>query len=280
VSFRFRLALLTVILVAGCERPRALIICHNGNCYGHTDPFLDDTLQALRRSLALRWNGEPLLDGVELDSLWDPENSRCAFAHDPARAATSFGAVEAATEVAQHLRDTAAEVGARRFYVKLEMKPVSGPDGAPLTDEQASAHADCAIDMYDVMAAAAAETGRRLTVFFESTDPGLALLVTQRPRYPGKNEGADVQSGIIVPIDADPPEDLDVDAVTIEWTEIGPERADEFRELRSRGIDLIVWMYDADIAVFESLDLARPTFVTTNEAALVREWLGPAPTED
>ncbi|HEU5055380.1 MAG TPA: hypothetical protein VFU21_02590 [Kofleriaceae bacterium] len=273
-------ALAAVLADLGCERPRAFVICHNANCYGPTDPFLDDTVQALRRSLDLRWNGEPLVDGVELDSLWDPAGMRCAFAHDPSKADTSFGGVEAAEEVAQHLRDTAPEVGDRRFYVKLEMKPVSGPDGDPLTAQQARAHTDCALDMYEVLAAAAADTGRRLTVFFESTDPALVALVTERPRYPGKNEGENIETGIVVPIDADPPDGLEVDAVTIVWNEVSASRADEFRELRSRDIDLIVWMYDADITVFEAIDLAEPRFVTTSEAPLVREWLGPAPRDE
>jgi len=263
--------------LAGCERPRAFILCHNSNCYGETDPFLDDTIQALRRSLGLRWNGEPLIDGVEIDSMWDSEGERCAFAHDPAQAATSFSGQEAAVEVADHLRETADLVGDRRFYVKLEMKPQSGPDGAALTADQAIAHADCSIDMYEVMAAAAAGSGRRLTVFFESTDTDLVRVVTERPRYPGKNEGEDISTGLVVPIDSSPPGELDIDAVTIESIAVGPDREAEFRELRSRQIDLIVWMYDADVAVLEAINQAQPRFVTTSEAVLMREWLGPPP---
>lgn len=272
-------ALVALLAVAACERPSAFIICHNSNCAGPTDPFLDDTVQALRRSLALRWNGEPLIDGIEIDSMWDPAGSRCAFTHDPSQAATSFGGLEAAGEVALHLTETRDLVGERRFFVKLEMKPQSGPDGDALTPEQAIAHTDCSIDMYEVMAAAARDAGRRLTVFFESTDPDLVRLVTERPRYPGKNAGEDIATGLVVPIDSDPPDELEIDAVTSESTNIGPDHEAEFRELRSRGIDLIVWMYDADITVLQAISESDPQFVTTSEAVLLREWLGPRPDE-
>ncbi len=265
------------LAMAACERPRAFIICHNANCGGSTEPFLDDTIQALRRSLALRWNGEPLIDGVEVDAMWDPAGARCAFAHDPAQAATSFAGVDAAAEIAQHLVETAALVGDRRFFVKLELKPQAGPDGDALTGGEAEALADCVLDMYDLIAGAARETGRRVTVFFESPDPEVLWIVTQRPRYPGKHEGDDLETGLIVPIDSDPPEGLEIDVVSVKSTEIGPDRAAEFRELRSRRIDVMVWMFDADVSVLEAINEIEPRFVNTNEAVLMREWLGPPP---
>jgi hypothetical protein len=271
--------LLAALLLPACERPRAFVICHNSNCYGPTDPFEDDTIQALRRSLALEWNGQPLVDGVELDSMWDSEAERCAFAHDPSRAASSFSGGEAADEVAAHIRETASLVGDRRFYVKIDMKAVVGPDGSAATAEQSAAHADCVLDMYDRMSAAAIGAGSRLTVFFESEDTGLVDLVTRRPAYPGKNEGADVATGLIVPIGASVPEGLVVDVVSVKSEDITPERGPAFRELRSRGIDIMVWMFDADVGVLASLDVAEPRFVNTNEAALLREWLGPPPAE-
>ena len=53
------LALLAVLALAACDRPDVLVICHNANCVEPTNPALDDTIPALRESLALTMNGLP-----------------------------------------------------------------------------------------------------------------------------------------------------------------------------------------------------------------------------
>lgn len=265
-----RVALLALLVLAACERPRAYVLCHNANCTG-SDPFLDDTMPALRDSLALRWNRQPLIDGIELDLWQDVPRARCAFAHDAAGAAAAALAVEAAAEVATHLRDTAPLVGDRPFFIKLELKPTAR--------EHFDAHADCAFDAYDILAAAALDTNRRVTVFFESEDPTLVAHLVARPRYPGKRTGERLQTGLVVPYDADVPRGLasEIDAAAIEAARVKPEHQAELRELRVRGIDLILWMYDADPTVLDAIEDVRPRFVNTNEAGLLREWLGPPP---
>jgi len=259
---------LLLLAVVACERPRAYVLCHNANCTG-SDPSRDDTMPALRESLALRWNRQPLIDGIELDTFWDMAGERCTFAHDAGSAAVAVLATEAANEVAAHLRETASLVGERPFFIKHEMKPT-----AP---SRFDAHTDCALDMFDIIAGAAVETDRRVTVFFESEDPRLVAHLVGRPRYPGSRAGERLQTGLVVPFNASPPRDLAIDAVTIEAALVTPERQAALRELRVRDIDLIVWMYDADVAVLDAIEDARPKFVNTNEAALLREWLGSPP---
>src|SRR6478672_10007336 len=69
-------------LVGGCDRPDVLVICHNSNCVEPTDPANDDSLFALRQSLALEVDGLPAIDGTEIDSFWRGSDGTCLFAHD------------------------------------------------------------------------------------------------------------------------------------------------------------------------------------------------------
>lgn len=73
---------LLVLAVAACDRPPSLVICHNANCAEPADPERDDTLDALRESLALERDGLPVFDGVELDTFWRGADDSCLYAHD------------------------------------------------------------------------------------------------------------------------------------------------------------------------------------------------------
>ena len=72
------------LLVAACDRPDFEIVCHNANCVEPQDPDNDDTILALRASLAL---GETI-DGIEMDLL--VHDGRCLFAHDTDEADTGI----------------------------------------------------------------------------------------------------------------------------------------------------------------------------------------------
>ena len=72
-----RSSLLFASLVAACDRPDTLVICHNANCVEPTDPANDDTIPALRDSLALRIAGMPAIDGTEIDSFWRGSDGAC-----------------------------------------------------------------------------------------------------------------------------------------------------------------------------------------------------------
>lgn len=269
-------ALLLLAIATACERPRAYVICHNSNCV-RSDPFLDDTVGALHESLALRWNGQPLIDGIEVDTVWDAVGSRCAFAHDPELATTSVSGIEAAEEVARHLVETASLVGDRRFYLKLDIKGYSGPSGGPLTAAEAIGQVDCALDMFETAAAAARTVDRKLTVLFNTDDPALVQLLVERPAYPGKRAGDAIQTGLILPLHVRPPSGLVPDVVSIAAKDVRPEQGAELAELRARGIDVMLWMLDADISVLDAIQEVEPRFVATNEAVVLREWLGPPP---
>src|SRR5688500_15731942 len=79
-----------------------LVMCHNANCAGAPEPAADDRIASLTESLALRYAGKPLLDGVELDVFWHGASGRCLFAHDAEHSAGSAAAREAAELVADH----------------------------------------------------------------------------------------------------------------------------------------------------------------------------------
>src|SRR5688572_5907147 len=66
-------AVLAAVLAGACvvERHQALVVCHNSNCAGPPDPTRDDSLEAMYDSLALRDEGRPTIDGIEVDTLWD-----------------------------------------------------------------------------------------------------------------------------------------------------------------------------------------------------------------
>src|SRR4051812_46901258 len=100
---RCELAAVAAIVLAGChERPQPLVICHNSNCAEPQDPADDDTLDALRRSLALLGeDGTTPLDGIELDLL--RHAGSCLFAHDADHAAGHAEITEGASVVAEYL---------------------------------------------------------------------------------------------------------------------------------------------------------------------------------
>src|SRR5687767_8639109 len=75
-------SLLAILAVAACDRPHPLLICHNSNCAEPADAVNDDTLEALRESLAVTVNGKPAIDGVEVDLFWRASDDTCIFAHD------------------------------------------------------------------------------------------------------------------------------------------------------------------------------------------------------
>src|SRR5688500_3488493 len=88
--------------LAGCvDRPRdTRVMCHNANCVGPADPSRDDRLDSLAASLALTYDGRPLLDGVEIDVFWHGASARCLFAHDQNDVSGAADARDAARAIA------------------------------------------------------------------------------------------------------------------------------------------------------------------------------------
>ena len=198
--------------------PDALLICHNANCIEPGTSDRDDTLDALSASLALRMDGRPVIDGIEIDSAWDASSGRCLFAHGPSADAPDVK--EATGRIAAHLSQAGDVAWNReRFVVKIELKPDvgSGRDHSPVDAER---HADCMLDQLATLENAARAGGHALTVIFDSADPSLLRTITERPRFPGKRTGQFVEVKLEVGFDAEVPRDLEADILTVRWAEI------------------------------------------------------------
>ena len=114
------------VLAVACGRPDPRLICHNGNCVG-PDTTRDDTLSAMTDSLALTYDGLPVLDGIEWDTFWYGRDSRCLFAHDLDHD-TSTPASAAADLVADYLAtNTRASWHGDRFFALIDLKAHVGP---------------------------------------------------------------------------------------------------------------------------------------------------------
>ncbi|HET7499913.1 MAG TPA: hypothetical protein VFK02_02890 [Kofleriaceae bacterium] len=155
---------------------RPLLICHNANCAGDRAPDADDTLDALRGSLALRTpDGAVVFDGIELDSVWDRGLGRCTFAHVPDPHAPDF--LEAAGLVVAHV--AGAPAGAAHgpaFYVKIELKTDVGGGAAHRPDEIAG-HVACVTGAARAVIDAGAASHNPVIPIFDSDDPALLAAV-------------------------------------------------------------------------------------------------------
>jgi hypothetical protein len=250
--------------------PNTLLICHNANCADPGTSDRDDNLDALSASLALRIDGRPVLDGAEIDSAWDAASGRCLFAHGPSPEAPDLS--EATRLLAAHLSQPGdVSWNRERFYVKIELKPDVG-SGNDHSLADAEHHADCMLDQLAVLEGAARGAGHALTVIFDSADPVLLRAITQRPRWTGKHTGEAVEVKFEVGFDSSVPSDFDleVDILTVRWSEIDSGMRDEFA---ARGKDGLAWGRDpAPETLGKLVDLA-PRYIGSNDALMMRRWL-------
>jgi hypothetical protein len=269
------LVLVAVAAATGCGVPSPLLLCHNGNCAGDGDPARDDTLAALSDSLALDEGGRPPFDGVELDTVWVADQARCAFAHDPTSARSSADAADAAALVAAYLEATdRPSWNGGRFVFQIELK--ADDDASP---DAASAHAECALDMVDQIAAAAAARATSLDVVFDSARPALLRAVAARPRYaagwPGAAPALSADFGGPAGVNSYTPALADYAGVDLDIAEFhaGWMTDTELEALRAMELDLSVWMFDASTEVLVGVERVDPSYVVTGQARLVRRWL-------
>src|SRR4051812_41589495 len=111
---------LLVVALAACDRPDAIVICHNANCAEPADPAHDDTIAAMRESLALELDGRPVIDGIEVDTFWRGADDVCLYAHDLDHDTTP--ALEPATELATYFaRPGPITYADAPFHVLLEL---------------------------------------------------------------------------------------------------------------------------------------------------------------
>jgi hypothetical protein len=267
-------ALCSVALaLAACDRPSPLVICHNANCTS-PDPSRDDTPEALAGSFALRFNGRPVLDGIEIDTFWHGAQGRCLFAHDIDNPAAIL-ASEAAQLIADHLATTTVVSHGERFYLFIELK---GFVGASLDDrhtpEQFIAHADCAIDVAQRVARSAAEAGHSLTVGFIAGVPTHHETLRGNPRWPSLEDDPDVETLLIADTFAPYLQVTDFN-VPVDVIEYHPAYMTQARRetYRSLGYQLAQWSYVSTAEAFDAIERWEPRFAITNEALLLRRWI-------
>jgi len=275
--------LAATLLAAACDRPDALVLCHNANCAGPPDPDRDDTIAALKASLALEYGGRPVIDGIEIDVFWNGARGRCEFAHDVETDRSPALAVEAAQMIAAGFsRSGPIAWNDERFHVKMEIKDFVGMSRHDHhTAAQRAAHAACTFDLYEIWRDAAIRAGRPIRVIFDSLSPTLLRAVVANPRWPGKHPHADVELALSADF-LDPTrtglgnptlsefEGLPLDIVEYHWNWVTDG---QYQAWRSMGLETTMWMFSATVEAFDAIETLRPTYILTSEAPLVRRWL-------
>jgi hypothetical protein len=268
---------IALLALGACDVPQPVVICHNGNCVEPTNAGEDDTIPALRASLALEYEGKPAFDGVELDSFWRGEDATCLYAHD-LDAERLTPALEPAMELAAYF----AEPGditytGGRFEVSLELKThVAVSHTARHTPEQRTLHATCAWDMYKVIADGAVANNRDVVVVFSSFEPLLLeeLMATAPNSRPVPFEYAGIL-GIPAPLDPQTNELGDYARVPLSSVEIHDQwiHDAQWEALRSMDVEIVFWMFSATRETFEAIEQYEPAKIVTSEARLMRRWL-------
>lgn len=270
-------AVLVALLASACERPQVLVICHNANCVEPTDPELDDTLPAMRESLALTIAGKPAIDALEVDTLYRATDGACLFAHD-LQTPRNTPISDAAVEIAEHIR-TASQLtrSGAPFRLFLELKAhVDADETMRHTPAQRDAHADCAWGVYDTIATAAIASGREVEVVFASFSPELLRAVIARtPAATPIPFLLDTFYGIPKPLDSETRPLSDFAGIPLDMVEIHPQwiHDAQWEGLRSQGVQVVFWMFSATVETFAAIEQYEPEMVVTSEAQLLVRWL-------
>jgi hypothetical protein len=274
-----RSSLLVFIAVAGCDRPDVLVICHNSNCVEPTTPENDDTIPALRESLALTIEGRPAIDGTELDSFWRASDGACLFAHDlDAERTTPIG--DAAAELAAHISAggplTFTEDKPFRVFFELKAHVGVGKDERH-TPEQITLHAQCAWSVYETIATAAAtRQDGEVEFVFSSFEPKLlAEVLALEPAATPITYKLDAFYGIPKPLDSETRPLDEYAGLPIDIVEIHPQwiHDAQYEGLLSQNVEVLFWMFSATVETFAAIEQYEPEMVVTSEANLMRRWL-------
>jgi hypothetical protein len=265
-----------LLLLAACDRPRTLLVCHNGNCAEPTDVSRDDTIEAFRDSLALEQDGRPLLDGIEIDTFWRGADDTCIYAHDldnTANAPATLPAMELATYFA---RPGPITFGDAPFEVSLELKPSVDADRTQHTPEQAAMHAQCAWGLYRLLDDAAVANGRSINVSFGSFAPDvLRAMIDATPATTRSPFRYVTYQGIPPPLDPDTRPIGDYAGLPISVVEFHTEWIldAQYEYVRSTHQDLAFFMFSLTDESFYTIEQYEAVYVTTSEARLFRAWL-------
>ena len=275
-----RSSLLLLALLGACDRPDVLVICHNANCVEPTNPALDDTIPALRESLALTMNGLPAIDGTELDSFWRASDGQCLFAHDlDAERMTLIS--EAADEVAAKITagGPLTHTPGKPFRIFLELKAHVGVEKSERhTPEQRTLHAQCAWSVYSTIATAAEATAQTASVefVFASFEPKLlAEVIATTPAATPIAYKFDAFYGIPKPLDSETRPLSDYTGLPITIVEMHPQwiHDAQWEGLLTLDVEVLFWMFSATVETFDAIEQYEPEMVVTSEARLMRRWL-------
>ena len=141
------------------------------------------------------------------------------------------------------------------------------------TPDERIVHADCALDVYGRLVAAAGQ--HRLQVVFELADGALLDALVARPRWPGQTDG-DIEvrlageSGAIWDRVLSQPTRARLDI--IEYLASRPSDA-QMEAYRLLGVELCIWSYATTRELLASIEGDAPAYVLTGEALLLRRWL-------
>lgn len=273
-----RASLLVLALLAACDRPHPLVLCHNSNCVG-PDVAHDDDLPTLNASLAQTYDGLPAIDGIEIDTFWWGAESRCLFAHDLDHG-TDVSANDAANAIATYLssNDRASNNG-DRFYQLIELKPNVGDAYSDAhTAEQYVQHATCILDAIDIIVAGARARGHQITFGVLSSAPEGLRVLAEQPRWQALATEPDVQTMLIAdifaPYSSVVPHLSDFQ-VQLNAVEYHPDfmTVEKREAYRSLGLDLIEWSYSTTPEALDAIQKWDPPYVLTNDALLLRDWI-------
>jgi len=278
---RIATAAIALCAATGCDRPNPIVICHNANCAGPVDLSRDDTLPALRESLALTYDGRPAIDGVEIDLVWDAASARCVFAHDPPASDASPPGAEETTHVLVDYLEGPGEVSWNGdcFYVKIELKGAVARNGRGHTPSERDLHADCVLEQLALLDDAAARTGRAVEVIFDSADPALLDALRARPTWPPQLASDRVRVRLAADFGAPAPFGSDTQPLRgfadIDIVEIHPSWLTDaaYQAYVSLGVDLNIWMFSATTETFAAIERFDPEYIGTGEVPLLRRWL-------
>ncbi len=278
--------LVLAFVAVGCLRveqaPR--VICHNANCVEPANPDEDDTVAALDASLALRQDGRPIIDGVEIDTFWYGAEERCLFAHDLASLETASD-VDVAVERLSASIDERSDAGepltsnGDPFFVFIELKGTVGPDKADVhNDEQRAQHAACAVAAADAVAVAAVRANQSLRVVLTSFTPELLAAVSDARDARGDDPvPMEMMAlfGIPPPLDGQTLPLSAFDDVNISGASVHPQwmRETSWQAYRSQGFLIGYWMFSAVPETLAAIERDQPDFITTSEATFMRRWL-------
>jgi len=242
-------------------------------------------VDTLRESLAATDDaGQPILDGMELDLFLRGSDNQCVFAHDLDQENPAI-ATDAAQIVADFLKTPRPKVtrNGGPYWVFLELKGQVGKTKTEVhTDAQKALHAQCALDVLNILADGARAGMVPLQVRMTSFSAELlqaTSIALKQSSWMNDNQvsvGLGALQGVLKPLDSgtrpldDYPGDLGIDMVTVhaQWL-----RDSTYQAYLSRGWSVGLWMFSAVPETYDAIETFQPKWITTGEAKTFSRWL-------